>query len=96
MDSRRSDERIREDVGDALESHPEIDASDVELMVEDGVVTLSGIIADARARTLAEKAAAAVSGVRSVVNRLRVSRGRLDDVLSDFGARGTDPGRDER
>ena len=96
MDTGRPDERIREDVADVLEGHPDVEASDIELMVEGGVVTLGGMVPDSRARTLAAKAASGVPGVTGVVNQLRVSRGLLDDVLGDFGARGVDPERDKR
>ncbi|HEY1342642.1 MAG TPA: BON domain-containing protein, partial [Bryobacteraceae bacterium] len=38
---RRNDERIREDVCVRLTDHPEIDASEIEVRVDDGEVTLS-------------------------------------------------------
>ncbi|HET8643948.1 MAG TPA: BON domain-containing protein [Vicinamibacteria bacterium] len=70
---RRSDTRIYEEVCDALERHGEIDASDVEVSVADGEVTLSGTVADRATRRLAEDVAAECAGVRDVHNRLRAS-----------------------
>jgi hypothetical protein len=90
---RRSDERIREDVGDVLERHPDIDASDIELQVSEGVVTLSGMVEDRRTKRLAEDVVDTVAGVKDVFNQLRISQGRLDDILGDFSASGTAAGR---
>jgi len=80
---RRSDERIREDVCEALTRHPEIDASDVDVSVQEGEVTLSGAIDHRQAKRLAEDVAEQCSGVRDVHNHLRVGgardAGRNDD-----------------
>ena len=77
----RSDERIREDVNDALEVHGDIDATDVSVTVSEREVTLEGIVQDRRTKRLAEDAAASVSGVRDVHNHLRVTpRGTEVDV----------------
>jgi osmotically-inducible protein OsmY len=91
---RRSDERVREDVGDALERHGEIDASDIELHVAEGVVTLTGLVEDRRMLALAVQVVEAVPGVKRVDNQMRVSQGRLDNVLNDFSATGTSTGSD--
>ena len=69
---RRSDERIREDVADRLTEHGDVDASEIELDVRDGVVTLSGTVEDRRQKRLAEDAAESVSGVVDVNNRLEL------------------------
>jgi hypothetical protein len=70
---RRSDTRTYEEVCDALERHDEIDASDIEVTVENGEVMLSGTVSDRRTRRMAEDVAAACAGVRDVHNRLQVS-----------------------
>jgi hypothetical protein len=69
---RRSDERIREDVNDRLTDDYYIDASDVEVMVENGEVTLTGSVRVRTDKRRAEDIAESVSGVRNVENRLRV------------------------
>ena len=70
---RRSDERILEEVCEVLTRHPGIDASDVEVRVENGEVTLSGTVGDRRAKRLAEDLAEDCAGVADVHNQLRVA-----------------------
>ena len=71
---RRSDARILEDVCEALTRHGDVDATDIEVAVEGGEVTLSGTVDDRRTKRLAEDVAASCAGVHDVHNRLRVSR----------------------
>jgi hypothetical protein len=49
----RSDERIREDVSDRLEQHGEIDATEIEVRVSNGEVTLEGTVEDRRTKRMA-------------------------------------------
>ncbi len=70
----RSDERIREDVCVRLTDHPEIDASDIEVRVDSGEVTLSGTVDERPTKRMAEDVAASVNGVRDVHNQLRVGQ----------------------
>ncbi|HEX3530307.1 MAG TPA: BON domain-containing protein [Thermoanaerobaculia bacterium] len=71
---RRSDERIHEDVCDRLTAHGEVDATDIEVKVESGEVTLSGTVPDRRTKRLAEGIVDGVRGVVDVHNQLRLSR----------------------
>jgi osmotically-inducible protein OsmY len=73
---RRSDERIKEDVNDRLTDHPYLDASDIEVSVKDGEVTLSGSVNDRQDKRLAEDMVESISGVKNVQNNLRVSENR--------------------
>jgi len=59
--------------GGSLTDNPDLDATDIDVAVEDGEVTLSGTVDDRDARWLAEDLAEAISGVRAVHNRLRVA-----------------------
>jgi hypothetical protein len=68
----RSDARIREDVSDRLELHGEIDASEIEVRVESGEVTLEGTVSDRLTRRLAEDIVEDSPGVKQVHNRIRV------------------------
>lgn len=68
----RSDDRIREDVSDALERHGELDASEIEVQVTGGEVTLAGTVPDRASKRLAEDAIEHLSGVKEVHNRLRL------------------------
>lgn len=88
-----TDERVREDVADLLARHPGIEVGDIDLMVADGVVTLSGTVDEARTSRTVEDAIGKVAGVKAVNNRLRVSQGRLHEALNDFSASGTGRGR---
>lgn len=71
---RRSDERIFEEVCEVLSDHGDIDASDIEVTVDDGDVILRGTARSRWARYYAEDLAAGVRGVRDVVNELRIAR----------------------
>lgn len=71
---RRSDERIREDVCERLTEDWRIDASDVEVTVNNGEVTLAGAVQTREEKRAAEDLLEQISGVRDVHNNLRVSR----------------------
>lgn len=68
----RSDERIREDVSDCLTDDPHIDASEIEVSIQNGEVTLSGTVDSRFAKRHAEDLADDISGVTHVQNNLRV------------------------
>jgi hypothetical protein len=80
----RSDDRIREDVSERLMAHGLIDASDIEVRVQAGEVTLTGYVDSRDAKRAAEDCADDISGVREVHNQLRI-RTHAEDV----GARRT-------
>ncbi|THV11688.1 BON domain-containing protein [Rhizobium rhizophilum] len=69
---RRSDARILEDVNDRLADDPAIDASDIEVTVEDAEVTLGGHVTDRWEKRRAEDCVDRVSGVTHVQNNLRI------------------------
>jgi osmotically-inducible protein OsmY len=81
---RRSDERIREDVNDRLGDDYYIDASDIEVMVSNTEVTLTGTVPSRNDKRRAEDIAESVSGVTNVENRLRVKQSH--DMGSYYGA----------
>ena len=72
---RRSSERIQEEISDRLMTHPDIDASDIEVRVGDGVVTLMGTVEDRHEKRLAEYIAEDALGVDDVDNQLKVRHG---------------------
>ncbi|MBL0899359.1 MAG: BON domain-containing protein [Reyranella sp.] len=74
----RSDDRIREDVCDRLTDDPHIDASEVEVAVKNGEVTLGGTIESRAARRHAEELTEDLSGVKHVQNNLRVGQRASD------------------
>ena len=59
-----------------MTDHVRLDASDIEVVVANGEVTLQGTVASRFARRLAEDIADGVTGVRDVANQLRVREGR--------------------
>jgi hypothetical protein len=69
---RRSDERIREEISDRLMEHDELDPSDIEVSVKDGEATLTGTVDSRRSKRLAEDLAERSSGVRDVMNQIKV------------------------
>jgi len=70
----RSDERILEDVNDQLTDHHGVDASDIEVRVQNCEVTLTGTVPDRMAKRIAEDCALAVRGVKDVHNQIRVQQ----------------------
>lgn len=70
---RRSDERIREDVCEALFRSPRVDASDIEVLVNEGTVTLKGTVESRLAKREAELCIENLSGVEDVQNELRLT-----------------------
>jgi len=76
---RRSDERIKEDVNDRLSDDYYLDASDVEVSVENTEVTLTGTVRNRSDKRRAEDLAESVSGVTNVENRLRVKQSGYGD-----------------
>ncbi len=68
---RRSDERIREQVCDRLADDRWVDASDIEVTVSGGEVTLAGTVDSRSARRRAEDLAEGVRGVGYVQNNIR-------------------------
>lgn len=71
---KRADERIREDVSEALQLDHHVDASQIEVDVKEGIVTLSGIVDSRMAKRQAEDCLNNLSGVQDVVNNIRVER----------------------
>lgn len=81
---RRSDERIYEEICEVLTAHPQVDPIEIELTVEDGVVTLWGTVSNRDMKRMAEDAILDCSGVIDVVNRLHVaSRYQHEGVMGD-------------
>jgi osmotically-inducible protein OsmY len=75
----RGDERIREDICDRLTDDHRVDASDIEVQVNKGEVTLSGSVRSREEKRYAEDAIERISGVRDVNNHLKVKA--ADEVL---------------
>lgn len=74
----RSDERVQEDVNERITQHGQLDASNIEVKVEDCEVTLTGTVNTRQEKRMAEDTAESVWGVKDVHNQLRVKREQSD------------------
>ncbi len=96
----RSDERVYEEVCERMARHGELDASDINVEVENGEVTLTGNAPDRQAKRLAEDIADSVFGVRDVHNRLQLqekrSRRTPERWRDEVGRSGVYPASAER
>lgn len=82
---KRSDDRIRDEVCDCLTDDDRLDASNIDIAVKDGEVTLSGFVIVREDKRWAELLAERISGVREVQNSLRVQ----DQQRTQSGSTGT-------
>ena len=74
-DIMKTDYEIKEDVLSELVWQPNIDETKIGVIVEDGVVTLSGVVDNYTKKIAAEKAAKAVKGVKAVTLDIEVKYG---------------------
>jgi osmotically-inducible protein OsmY len=70
----RSDARVRELICEALTQHPRIDASDVEINVANGEVSLSGSVSDRWTKFAIEELAECFVQADRIHNAVKVSR----------------------
>jgi osmotically-inducible protein OsmY len=79
----RSDREIRNDVEDALLADPATDSYEIDVEVEDNVVSLSGTVESWQEKELCETVAKGVKGVKGVNNNIVVSwrTKRFDDEI---------------
>ncbi|HZF65224.1 MAG TPA: BON domain-containing protein [Chitinophagaceae bacterium] len=71
---KRSDERIKEDINDRLYDDSFVDASEIDVKVDNGNVILSGVVDSRQVKRRAEDIAESISGVHNVENHLRVAK----------------------
>jgi hypothetical protein len=75
---KRSDDRIFEEVCEALMRHPRVDASHIGVKVDEGIVSLSGKVRSREEKKLAERTIEDLPGVQDVRNELSIFRGDPD------------------
>jgi osmotically-inducible protein OsmY len=66
------DRRLKQEVLDELDFDPSIDAANIGVSVDDGVVTLTGHVSSYVEKSAAEQAARRVKGVRAVAQEIEV------------------------
>lgn len=97
----RSDDRIIDDVNERLTNDDDLDASDIEVKCESGVLTLEGTVEQRWMKHRAEDLAEACAGVRQIDNRIQVetsshyASGDLSQGLSASSSRGSQSSRKE-
>lgn len=85
---KRSDDRIFEDVCERLTMLGGVDASDIEVEVRNGEVTLRGCVRDRWQKRHAEEALEDIPGVKDITNQLKIEGGtRMDGGESGQGQR---------
>jgi hypothetical protein len=70
----RSAERITEEINDQLTWHGDLDATNIQVKVEQGIVTLTGTVDSRYAKRMAEDIAESIRGVQDINNQLQVRR----------------------
>ena len=71
---KRSDQQIVEEACQRLERDGEVDATDIEVTAEDGIIRLRGTVPDRQTKRRAEECVESIYGAKDVMNELRVSR----------------------
>ena len=69
----RSDDRIREDICDRLTAHGLVNASEIDVIVKQGEVTLEGQVDNLQSRGLVDELFNDIDGIREVHNHLSTS-----------------------
>jgi len=67
-----TDNELKRDIEDALNWEPSVDAADVGVSVDNGIVTLRGDVTSYAAKAAAERVTLRVYGVKAVANDLNV------------------------
>lgn len=71
----KTDAQIKEDVLDELSWQPNVDETQIGVIVDHGVVTLSGVVDNYSKKLAAERAVRNVSGVKAVAEDIEVKYG---------------------
>jgi len=82
-----SDLSLRNTIMEELEFHPEIDAANIGVAVDNGVVTLSGHVKSYAQKVSAEQTVKSIRGVRAVAEEIQVrlakGAGMDDDTIAN-------------
>lgn len=85
----RSDDRIKEQVSECMSDDHMLDASEIDVQVKDGEVTLGGTVSDRRAKRHAEDIIEHLGGVKHVQNNLRIKEQDANTPQTSTGKTGT-------
>ncbi len=85
-----SDTTLRQDILDELEFEPSIDAADIGVAVEDGIVTLTGHVPNYSQKATIEMLVGRIKGVKGIAEELEVryrgTVGNSDDEIAKRAA----------
>lgn len=87
----RHDDRIHDDVSTRLSMSQEVDSSEIEVLVEAGVVTLQGNVETRHMKQIARDIAGSVPGVSDVRNRLHVEQSWFDELRNKMAPEHAEP-----
>jgi len=76
----RADERIRDEIVELVVRDTDVDASDVDVQVKDGEVTLSGTVESRSCKRELEDVVERVFGVKDVHNQMKVRHGLMSEL----------------
>jgi|GEM_PF-2470898 len=79
----RTDTRIQEELSDRLMDDTELDASEVQVAIKSGEVTLTGSVPSKQCKFRAEEIAESCLGVTEVINQLRCQQGGKGQASKD-------------
>lgn len=88
---KRSDEKIKEEASELLMNDHDLDASDIEIELQDRCLILKGEVISRRDKRLAEDLVENISGIDDVQNQLRIKKPKVEgwipglDSLDDSG-----------
>jgi hypothetical protein len=94
-DYRRADDRIRDEICELIVRETDIDASDVEIQVSAGEVTLQGTVDDRSCKRGLEDVVERVFGVTDVHNNLKVRKSAWREIGERLFGNGTENGSKE-
>jgi hypothetical protein len=81
---RKSDATIHDEVTDALYKHPDIDASNIKMIVLNGIVCLFGTVESLLIKRETEKVVRDLPGVWSVRNELQIQKATKRSLAKNF------------
>jgi hypothetical protein len=93
---KRNDQQIIEEACQRLERDGEVDASEIEVTAEDGIIRLRGSVPDRRTKRRAEECVESIYGARDVMNELRVAREGGEQSQGAQGSRTMQSGRESQ
>lgn len=82
---KRSDGDIKENVSESLYRSTAVDASNIEVFVNGGTVTLKGFVDSREQKKMAEYSIEHIAGVKDVFNELRVRKDEAPRKKSPYG-----------